>query len=331
MQYPGEIRVTVVRETRAARRLTRRDGRRRCRPPATRGRCRTRRLPLSLHCLRRAPRARGGRAARRRRAGSRYSPSPITTPRPASRKLPPPPRRCGVALVPGVELACDLPGNELHMLGLFIDPGVPALQARLRHMREARDRTRAANHRGAGGRGRAGRVGARRRRSPERRRSVGHTSLARSSRPVTSRLDRRRVRALPRARSRRIRRARATRAGRGDRARARRRRPRPSSPIRRSPKATRRSPTRARRGRALGARELLPRLRPGTGRARCARSPSGWTRPHRRLGLSRVRPRGRACSRAISRCPRGGPLTGARGRRRRRAAAYRSPPKGPTA
>lgn len=44
----------------------------------------------------------------------------------------------GVRLIPGVELACDLPGNELHMLGLFIDPEAPVLQARMRSMREER-------------------------------------------------------------------------------------------------------------------------------------------------------------------------------------------------
>ncbi|MDA1002504.1 MAG: PHP domain-containing protein [Chloroflexi bacterium] len=44
----------------------------------------------------------------------------------------------GLQLIPGVELACDLPGNELHMLGLFIDPEAPALQARMRGMREER-------------------------------------------------------------------------------------------------------------------------------------------------------------------------------------------------
>ncbi|MEX2228133.1 MAG: PHP domain-containing protein [Dehalococcoidia bacterium] len=44
----------------------------------------------------------------------------------------------GIRLVPGVELACDLPGNELHMLGLFIDPEAAPLQARLLAMREAR-------------------------------------------------------------------------------------------------------------------------------------------------------------------------------------------------
>ena len=44
----------------------------------------------------------------------------------------------GLRLIPGVELACDLPGNELHMLGLFIDPAEPVLQARMQRMREQR-------------------------------------------------------------------------------------------------------------------------------------------------------------------------------------------------
>jgi predicted metal-dependent phosphoesterase TrpH len=44
----------------------------------------------------------------------------------------------GFRLVPGVELACDLPGTELHMLGLFIDPAHAGLQARLRQMRDGR-------------------------------------------------------------------------------------------------------------------------------------------------------------------------------------------------
>lgn len=43
-----------------------------------------------------------------------------------------------VTLISGVELACDLPGNELHMLGLFIDPAAPELRARMREMREER-------------------------------------------------------------------------------------------------------------------------------------------------------------------------------------------------
>ncbi len=44
----------------------------------------------------------------------------------------------GLRLVPGVELACDIPGAELHMLGLFIDPTDAPLQARLRGLREGR-------------------------------------------------------------------------------------------------------------------------------------------------------------------------------------------------
>lgn len=41
----------------------------------------------------------------------------------------------GLVLVPGVELSCDVPGTEVHMLGLGIDPDDAALGA---HLAEAR-------------------------------------------------------------------------------------------------------------------------------------------------------------------------------------------------
>ncbi|MBM3140513.1 MAG: PHP domain-containing protein [Chloroflexi bacterium] len=47
-------------------------------------------------------------------------------------------RATGFRLIPGVELSCDVPGNELHLLGLFIDPVDGALQARLERMRAER-------------------------------------------------------------------------------------------------------------------------------------------------------------------------------------------------
>jgi predicted metal-dependent phosphoesterase TrpH len=47
-------------------------------------------------------------------------------------------RHPGMRLVPGVELACDSPGTELHMLGLFVDPSHAGLQERMRQMREGR-------------------------------------------------------------------------------------------------------------------------------------------------------------------------------------------------
>ena len=44
----------------------------------------------------------------------------------------------GMRLVPGVELSCDLPGTELHILGLFVDPEHAAFTAELARFREGR-------------------------------------------------------------------------------------------------------------------------------------------------------------------------------------------------
>lgn len=41
-------------------------------------------------------------------------------------------------LVPGVEVGTDIPGGEIHMLGLFLEPDNPELQATLARLREGR-------------------------------------------------------------------------------------------------------------------------------------------------------------------------------------------------
>ena len=41
-------------------------------------------------------------------------------------------------LIPGVELGTDIPGAEVHMLGLFLDPGQPELQEILKKLRDGR-------------------------------------------------------------------------------------------------------------------------------------------------------------------------------------------------
>lgn len=46
--------------------------------------------------------------------------------------------RVSTELVPGVELSCRYLGRVLHVLGLFVDPGNPAFQARIEDMRERR-------------------------------------------------------------------------------------------------------------------------------------------------------------------------------------------------
>ena len=56
----------------------------------------------------------------------------IAEAREAARELP------GMRLVPGVELSCDLPGTELHMLGLFVDPDDGPFAAELARFRENR-------------------------------------------------------------------------------------------------------------------------------------------------------------------------------------------------
>ena len=47
-------------------------------------------------------------------------------------------RHAGFMLVPGVELSCDVPGTEVHMLGLFIDAGNTTFRASLDRLREGR-------------------------------------------------------------------------------------------------------------------------------------------------------------------------------------------------
>jgi hypothetical protein len=47
-------------------------------------------------------------------------------------------RHPGFTLIPGVELSCDVPGSEVHMLGLFIDPDDAALNTQLARFRERR-------------------------------------------------------------------------------------------------------------------------------------------------------------------------------------------------
>lgn len=47
-------------------------------------------------------------------------------------------RHTGMRLIPGVELSCDVPGTEVHMLGLFVDAGDAAFQAELGRMRRTR-------------------------------------------------------------------------------------------------------------------------------------------------------------------------------------------------
>lgn len=47
-------------------------------------------------------------------------------------------RHAGMRLVPGVEIACDVPGAEIHMLGLFIDPAYRPFRDELDRMRNAR-------------------------------------------------------------------------------------------------------------------------------------------------------------------------------------------------
>jgi len=44
----------------------------------------------------------------------------------------------GLRLIPGIEMSTDIPGDEAHVLGYFLDPNNAALQAELRRMREGR-------------------------------------------------------------------------------------------------------------------------------------------------------------------------------------------------
>jgi len=43
-------------------------------------------------------------------------------------------------LIPGVEMGTDIPGNEVHVLGYFLDPENPDLLAALQRLRDARQR-----------------------------------------------------------------------------------------------------------------------------------------------------------------------------------------------
>lgn len=49
-------------------------------------------------------------------------------------------RHPGMRLVPGVEISCDVPGTEVHLLGLFVDDRRPAFRAELDRMRSGRIR-----------------------------------------------------------------------------------------------------------------------------------------------------------------------------------------------
>ena len=44
----------------------------------------------------------------------------------------------GLRVIPGIELSADVPGDEVHVLGYFIDPGDQELQAELRRFRAGR-------------------------------------------------------------------------------------------------------------------------------------------------------------------------------------------------
>ena len=49
----------------------------------------------------------------------------------------------GLSVIPGIELSADVPGDEVHVLGYFIDPDDPELQVQLTRFREGRvDRAR---------------------------------------------------------------------------------------------------------------------------------------------------------------------------------------------
>lgn len=47
-------------------------------------------------------------------------------------------RHPGFTLVPGVEMGTDIPGNEVHVLGYFLDPEHPDLRATLQRLRDSR-------------------------------------------------------------------------------------------------------------------------------------------------------------------------------------------------
>ena len=47
-------------------------------------------------------------------------------------------RGTGLEVIPGVEISCDVPHEEVHLLGYYFDHRHPALQGKLRAMRDAR-------------------------------------------------------------------------------------------------------------------------------------------------------------------------------------------------
>lgn len=47
-------------------------------------------------------------------------------------------RHPGFTLIPGVEMGTDIPGNEVHVLGYFLDPEHPKLRATLKRLRDSR-------------------------------------------------------------------------------------------------------------------------------------------------------------------------------------------------
>src|SRR5688572_8928127 len=47
-------------------------------------------------------------------------------------------REAGITLIPSIEMSTDIPGDEAHVLGYFLDPNDPHLQGELRRMRDAR-------------------------------------------------------------------------------------------------------------------------------------------------------------------------------------------------
>lgn len=48
-------------------------------------------------------------------------------------------KELGIELIPGVELSTEFEGKEIHVLGLYIDTGHPALQKRMADFRDSRD------------------------------------------------------------------------------------------------------------------------------------------------------------------------------------------------
>ena len=46
-------------------------------------------------------------------------------------------RGSGLEVIPGVEISCDVPHEEVHLLGYYLDHRHPSLQGKLRAMRDA--------------------------------------------------------------------------------------------------------------------------------------------------------------------------------------------------